>query len=827
MAGFDVLTGVEWVVACLAPRDIAPHPNFRVSSVTPLELFALLIELEVADFEEYQSGLEPTNYPARDASLELLNAARATLESGTQRDGMLRLFEMAQKPQSSFGIRVAAALMAAVVASELDEFEQAVHFLKSLLEQARNYATTVNGSTKLLRAALAQQLAIRLLESGDIEQAYSYSNEAYQTLSLEGDELWDHFSVSQGISWDSRQSQVRVAELLRGNAMALRAFLGDDSSNEWVDVVRSSPSIAELPPIRGTLRGLAHLVDEKFRERFEASGSSRTLRIGGDPVLQPMYAALMHAELAGSLSEIRKLRELIGQTLMLRSADEDLSHSVAEAIRLLRQSDSETSLKRLLRTIRIHGPIEVIGDSGSRLLANKESLNHISQADLYLIEAAADLLSPPMRSKAIEAALAYPIASSDRRLGPSASARWKKLEDSLRVTSILLPESDADDTTARQVLIWAKKFRVERQSLTFSAVVKLAEAVQWDRVSQETVYGWRKWLSNLSASFDAGKLEFLRLAEVLGAPLNSREILIPEDSEYVAWLVNRNLSGRPISSTELAAAVQICAKELIKDVELANKGTIEGHLYSPAELAAYLIAACGAIELWDPLNKFLANPRVAGWDKVAALNRLTYSPLNIPDEIRAQIREAGAAMLSAKASDRLGPRVNMLPSAWRKFAVVNSFISLNSAQLDIIADAASPHAQLRAAAADIAALFLDRSPGVDWPAVLLLQISRDQNSSVRAAAARNLAYISTQDLVAQQAVQERVRQLLFEPGVGLPMAILRGLLRSVEQQYRSFEDADWWVSDVTRLSRSHPSSLIRGRALRLLSSTSSLGGAGA
>ncbi|WP_169949913.1 hypothetical protein [Microbispora sp. H11081] len=824
MARSDLLTGIEWVVACLTPSDIAPHPNFRVDSVSPVELFALLVELEVAEFDDYLDRLDSGKDFARGASAELLSAARESLGSETQRQAMNRLLELAQSPEPPLGIRVAAVLLGAVAASELDELDLAVDALKRLHEPMHVYATNSNASAKLLGAVLAQQLAVRLLELGEIDQAYRYADEAFQTLNLKGMELWDEFPVSRGIAWDSRQSQARAAELIRGNAMSARAFLADDSSNEWIDVVRSPAPSSETRPLRTTLRGLTTLIDEKFRERFEVGGSSRTLRIGGDPVLQPLYAALMHAELAGSLSEIGKLRELIGQTLMLRSLDEDLGASVAEAIRLLRQSDSETSLKRLLRSIRIHGPIEVIGDAGSRLLATKAPTMSVSQADLYLIEAAADLLPVPLKSKAIAVALAYPSTKSDRRLGQAASARWKKLEDSLRVVATLLPESNADDFTARQVLAWLKDFGVEKNSLTFSAAVKVAEAVRWGRVSNKVLHGWRQWISDLGEYADAGKLDFLRLAEVLDAPLNLAEILAPEGPEYVTWVVNRKLSGKHVSSTELSMSIEICARYLLEDVERADRGVIEGHLYSPAELSAYLIAKCDATELWDPLVKFLINPGVAAWDKVSALNRLAYSPLVIPDAIRAMILEGQPTILRTRGAARFGPKVNMLPSAWRKFALANGLISLSSAQMDIITDAASRYTELRSAAAESAAFFSDRSPEADWPAVLLLQLSQDQDSSVRAAAARNLAYISSRASVTQIVVQERVHQLLFEPGVGLPMAILRGLLRSAEQQSGNSENGFWWTSHVMGLVQSHPSSLIRANASRLLSSTSRPGG---
>ena len=101
---------------------------------------------------------------------------------------------------------------------------------------------------------------------------------------------------------------------------------------------------------------------------------------------------------------------------------------------------------------------------------------------------------------------------------------------------------------------------------------------------------------------------------------------------------------------------------------------------------------------------------------------------------------------------------------------------------------------------------------VDWPVVLLLQLSHDVDTAVRSSAARGLATVDEYEIVSlQQLIRGRVQELAESDGIGSVSAVLHGFARNKGRQEA------WWRAIVGDVAESHPSSNTRSQAGNLLS----------
>src|SRR5918999_3612737 len=89
---------VEWLIACLSPGDIAPHPNFKASQVGGPGLLALITQFQWREFETYREAIsdEADSKSLGRRSDQFLNAARRVLESETIVEGRRELKVLAE-----------------------------------------------------------------------------------------------------------------------------------------------------------------------------------------------------------------------------------------------------------------------------------------------------------------------------------------------------------------------------------------------------------------------------------------------------------------------------------------------------------------------------------------------------------------------------------------------------------------------------------------------------------------------------------------------------------------------------------------------------------
>lgn len=156
---------LELIAAILAPRDLAPHPNFRSREHTnTASLLALLASARVSEYQAERGREEFQLLAATDpASVQLLDAVFEGLDIETIDQGATWLKEKATETGSSLSMRTVCALMGAVFLAELDRTDEAIATLRSL--RVAIVEAALPGSD-LLFGVLSQSLALRERDAG-------------------------------------------------------------------------------------------------------------------------------------------------------------------------------------------------------------------------------------------------------------------------------------------------------------------------------------------------------------------------------------------------------------------------------------------------------------------------------------------------------------------------------------------------------------------------------------------------------------------------------------------------------------------------------------
>ncbi len=96
--------------------------------------------------------------------------------------------------------------------------------------------------------------------------------------------------------------------------------------------------------------------------------------------------------------------------------------------------------------------------------------------------------------------------------------------------------------------------------------------------------------------------------------------------------------------------------------------------------------------------------------------------------------------------------------AWAKFALAHKIIQAADAEARLVKYAADSDMQVRRDTASSALLATRIDQGADWPVILLLQLAKDHEPSVRAAAVQHLANVSQSlNLRLQPLIKDTVR----------------------------------------------------------------------
>ena len=396
------LIGIEWVVASIAPWTLAPHPNFSDDIPRPESLLALIADLRLNEVDRYTPKVE--TFPSW--AERLISAANASLISETQESASITLQELVSDDDLPLGARAAAALFSAVVLAELDQRADAIRILTEADSQTQPLSSD---SARLIRCVLRQQRALRQLEHGRVETAVEDATFVVESIDRISSEGFDSFSASPSLAWSYQQIQQDIADVTSRRARRLLSMLAPLSDNSWVDLVRARPAWLDVRADRRVTPGLEASLNSQFEDLLRATSRSIGWAIE-DPILGPIDAGLLNAELAGDVGDARSLRGLSGRARMLRvyrNVDELPVAIVADGIRLLRQARDRKALDSSLQLLRSNGPIAALQQAARRVLTSYARSRETTRFDLAVLLYAADVLTADERQTAITAAQGY------------------------------------------------------------------------------------------------------------------------------------------------------------------------------------------------------------------------------------------------------------------------------------------------------------------------------------------------------------------------------------------------------------------------------------
>jgi hypothetical protein len=201
---------LAWIAAALSPFEVAPHPNFaRTSAVEPqAELAAIVLERTPSwDALELQLTNSGETAPVTDAGVKL--AYDAMSNAGLPRESAFTRF-MLDYPEGEDGARCTAlTLFACCLAGWDDDFELCFQ----LIDTALATLTYDDAETRLCRAVLLQQEALRLNDAGD--DAERVSIDVAALLHDVDDADFNEFALNDVTTWTSRSVISRICDGLR------------------------------------------------------------------------------------------------------------------------------------------------------------------------------------------------------------------------------------------------------------------------------------------------------------------------------------------------------------------------------------------------------------------------------------------------------------------------------------------------------------------------------------------------------------------------------------------------------------------------------------
>ncbi|MFF0864981.1 hypothetical protein ACFYUV_24705 [Nonomuraea sp. NPDC003560] len=809
--------GVQWVVACLAPADVAPHPNFRTDHVSEPELLALVIRFQWREYMDYRDPDEEADHSDAGEGT-LADAALKSLRSETILVGIEGLREAVKNNALALGARASAALIMASANAEIDQPEKTIPILDDLIWTISSSGAGSEGSRSLIVAGLLQQCALRYFEIGAIEQSRQYASRVVDTLAL-SEAGWDEFSVSRGISWNAVESQRRLAELLLGNARSLLAHTADLNDNSWVDVVRSPFPAAAVRQTRDMETALAGIAEETFKRSYNASTRTRVFN-QADTALALAYSSMLNAELTGDISRTARYQKTLGGIFAIRLVNgADDPEWPGEAIRLFRQADAHDDLKRFLQHVREQGPLDTLSRAAENLIDTRKSQRYVTASDLLLLEKAADLIAPERAVIAVQLALDYARLRRPGRLKDQNAASWTRTETAIStIASLASVDSGLHVSSAlSDVIEVIATSKAVRNQFAFSALTKLVGHIDWSSVSRTTRGRLLAAVEAAASPKNVLSTDHLRIYKEMGEapPLALVESL--SGFEFVVALLDGTLDHSP-TVEDLDRAVDIVGRTLSEDRQDAARGTRHGYFWSPFGLAALLISDHGRNDLWPPLLDALLDSNVSAEHKVDALDVLAKrsSASKLPDSVREVFRLNRIPGGDGLRDAFFPTSIDRLNISCRNFYIAHDLLGAEEVLEETLRDSRANETTIRAEAAKGCLLVGSRNPDVDWPIIVASQLSFDRESFVRHRAAHVLAYLSmVSNLKLKAVVKSRVRELLGDPGISPPMGVLRGLIAYADDV--SLVDQPLWCErEVRKLLDSHPSRNIRAAARSVL-----------
>lgn len=754
---------VEWLVAALAPWTISPHPNFRDSELTGAAALALVTEMRNGG---EGGGTKLEKGTLSDWQYLLVASARNSLRSDTQAASVIELLKLSKNNEVTPGARAAATLFGSVALCELERHNEAVDALVDTLESlgaSTGNPANYSASQRLIVSVLYMQLSARLTECCRFSEARERISETLEWLPTQKDSSLQEFAVSRGISWGSSTVQRDLVRSVGSHALSLKSYLEQFGGHTWVRVVRGRSSWVDM---RMHLRSADRdeiVLRDAFENRIEAD--SNTQHFGRITADNAGYRSLTLAELSGHLGFMRGEREKLGKVLILEY--DDNAERVREALRLLRQGRATKALQAAITWIRAQGPSVSLVDEALIVMKRVSAAGWCTEQDLLILEGTSEFLSPEQKDNAISAALIF--AETPQLQHQMSWSAWERL---WKTVSKLVPGSSRHN----EIASLAYRYIEQQDSLSqpiSNTLARLVYSLDWAEVGPDVTHLWSNLAETINREFETSVL-----LDAIDETVRGLIQPVPSDLglERAAYLADHGLSDQDGEEPVTALASYLCG-QLRGEIENASKGVMSLGGYQTSNIAVAFVLRFPNEQLWDDIVQHLLDSQVDARLKNLAVERLAENVTLIPPKVAEQLR-AGIDLLMASERDSYvyaQSDLAIFGEAVRLSAALRA--TPRSVLLETVLRLATAGVKERIQAAKTIPFSISESD-VTWGHALLLQLSHDQDPSVRAAAGHALVGSLAVSSELIDTVYLRIISLMKGDGIKVPLGVLHAIQRN-------------------------------------------------
>lgn len=786
---------LAWLAAVLQPRDVAAHPNFpdpEYDARGPAQLAAVIL----GDY--WLRAVRANESNKRTEEDAAAAAAFKALTPGTVVEGLRDLRICIEGTEARDPARSAAlTLVACCAAAELDDFEVCVELLDDQLDRV---AGTRSSDGMLIRAALLQQKALRLRDGG--RNHIDVTFEAAGALKdLEIAEC-SEFRTSPGVSWSSQTTLGQIRDSLRDSASTMvgSSFEFDVHQrgiSTWQDRVRGPVTSMAVRSATTRAETYAKHVAAIFAQQY-----SRQSSFGGGS--RDLFYSVLAFELLGHGAVYDSRKELA----LFRLTHSSYTLATADSLRLLRQAGAKTELEWVIRRLRSEGPLDVLSQDARQVLRMRATPERLRSVELQVLRAAAELFAPTEARIALTAALATLMSG-----GPSdLPGQWElpvlRREAAWVAAVALASVCGGTEEVARHLLREVAESTSQDQ-LVDQALMQAISDIDWNAVDSSLR---EEWISTTQskASILPG------VAELVHSRLD-REVpqgAIDSSIDALIQTLNAAMRGGDLDRRAFTAEVPSIRERLSQIRIRASRGSHSMGGVNVADLATGMILVGEVEELWDDLTDFLLDSSVGHSDRTPAFERLALANHELPAAVASKFRAHADMLLSNPGLGFFESPLIPYPAALR-FLASHGLID-DAETFDKIAMLTGLAGDGgRREAARTAAVVSSRRPRPELLA-LTLPLTHDEDVEVRANAAVALAALGGSDSALAPLANRRLRELLDDDGVLVPVHVLRamqdvnqGLSGEIRQQ-------------VNELASRHPARSVRLEAGNFLHRTDPL-----
>ena len=765
----------RWLDVVFRPDRVSR--DLRDGQRTAITAMSVLLS---SDLRAYLHLARDTEWPSIDSAASSASAYRlpATLLLHLAAGVDPALFEqIALDAERDAGERVLAGALASASYADSWMLPKAIQLLDELVASAK--------FTGLPLAYLRTHVGLRAMEAGNWKRALDSSSSAREALLEESrdgairDNLWEINQLN-----DFWSKQLGLGQI-------------DDPRRFYR--LRHRVRVTELT---------AEALEDDLKGSFEARFSSRshTIQLGGtDSSEQALRGALLRSELSGDFGQIIDARKNLGKYLLLSAAGIEERPAAAGFALLFRGREASALAQAAVEYVQ-NGPIEPVMQFASQL-ADVDWPPVVVDASLKFLEQAADVLD----RRRVDFLLTRMCSSYETLIRPTAFHRAESDVLSAIAEITRVADSGSQSTAARFGVDLA---RSTSDLLTLQSLRTLPDAIDWTNQPTAMVDEWIEFIQ-VALNDSDGKKMFAEAAlfELLSVRGEQLLTILRQSRPNSTTIATAALVGDfvdRLTESEASGAATDLASTLRRTRDSAAKGSFSmGSTYdAPAILAGLVIRRADLQDHWRDIVEYVCDAAVIRADKVGVLRELARQFQRIPNEVVDSLRERFGAIRADEAKEFFPSRG--FDAVWLWLGSLLDALDEYQALQELLKLASNSAPPRRQEAATAAAFVRVADEGAILAMVLLL--SRDSDSLVRASATRALLARKWSRAEQKELVWTRVNELLSEPGRTPTAGVVSGLLDGVA----SSEEIPPPIADrVHGLARNHPSWLVRTTAQKL------------